>query len=821
MKLIFAFSVLLCAAASPAFDIVLRNQDGSPYDAKGKVSMSVERKSDFGGIETIRCRVVSLCDEVQMLRISAEDTYRNAKCVWDGKDEIKPPVKRMSVPLYMAYRFLMIASLDGQGGSALAAGAEDFNSYVDGIFDGDSRAISVHASLLRKGAEYECSFHRIPFCAKYGIRDAYARYYRLYPRRFFKDSRVFPGYYGICAEYASWQSPDPDQCRFMNAGWDWCYGSDRSWGDCLNLVNPTGKKTTDYMWVDPKYCDRNGRKHQMDSRKLTREEFDEIQRERYSNGYYCGVANGFYTMALANISKKYAEPHPDSHATENGFGMNDYHYTTEVFAFPECSWGVELRSQLAKLMKKCDLGGMAFDVSSPRSVYRGERLKAMKNVSWDQFGPGVVRGVANAKIFDYVRTLKNSRLPGNAGVAVNTRYQHLSDMLYIDTTLHETTPWENQHPFPLHSRLALGEKGLSLWEGYSLKTFDPNYLKWPEKDRAMLINDLGRFAVHRSLATGASLPLYFASEYVARISHAFVRLNEAGWKPVIGATTADGEWELSRYGLGENSFIVACNLTNEIRKARIDVYPEEIATGFVGGYSNAKGYLYVPFYGGVAENRFANGNVARMNVSAEVGALLVNVLEAVATVDGAGSISASWEGDGFGRMTLKLVSRGFNGKVSCRSAVEGYRAVDNCTISFNGGETVLVRYCDEALAKAADAIAALDLSDLKGLSVAHATDVDSKEIAERFAYFFKSVTKPKDGKKAARYRSPVKVVEDGSLNPLSIRLGALELSAVDRITFSVFARRVLNVLNEMRYPEYGPRPKMDPWDAKYFIFMRY
>ena len=815
MKSLLLASVLFAVPSASAFDVALQNRDGTPYRRDGQVELTVERMQDVCGAETIRCRVVSLCDRIQMLRIVASDEFKGATVLWDGKDEVKPSGRRISVPLYMNFRFLMVASWNESAGVALAAGAEDFNSYVDGILDGDMRSISVHATLTGKGSEYVCSFHRVPFSPKYGIREAYARYYRLYPERFFKNPDVYPGYYGICAEYASWQSPNPDICRFMNATWEWCHGADRTWGDLLNSVNPSGKNSVDYKWVDLKYFKRGGGKlRKVASAKITKERFDEIQGSRFSNGYYCGVANGFYTMTLANISKKHAAPHPDSHATVNGFGLSAYHYTTEVFAFPECSWGVELRRQLAELMPRWDLGGMAFDVASARSVYRGERLKAMKNVSWDEFGPGVVRGVANAKIFEYLHTLKNSRLPGCAGAAVNTRYQHVSDMLYADTVMHETTPWDHQLPFPMHSRLALGEKALTLWEGYSPKSFDPNYAKWPAGRLDMLKNDLGRFAVHRSLAACASLSVRYTSEYVAKMSHAFVRLNAAGWKPVIGAKPECGECELTRYGLGDRSFIAVCNLTNLTRKIVMDVYPDEIATGLVGAKSDAKGFLYVPFYGGAADSTFGDG---RMRVSVSAGALLANVLEAVATVDGEGMLSASWEGDGCGRMTLMLKSGGFRGKVVCRDAIEGYRLSGPAALDFKGGETVRLAYCDASLAAAADAIGRLCLSDLSKLAVEHSADADSREIAERFRFFFRSAGK-KDGEKSG---PAVGIAENREFARLGVRIGELEVFCGDRLELSHFARRVLNVLNAKRYPSYGPKPKMDPWDARHFTFLRY
>ena len=177
------FAVLLCVASQVvAFEVELQDRDGAPYCQDGQVGLTVERHQDVCGIETIRCRVVSLCDKVQMFRIVANDEFKGATHVWNGKDELAPPKKRLSVPLYMNFTFLMVASWDGVRGVALAAGAEDFNSYADGVFEGDMRSVSVHATLLGKGAEYVCCFHRVPFSPKYGIREAYARYYRLYPR---------------------------------------------------------------------------------------------------------------------------------------------------------------------------------------------------------------------------------------------------------------------------------------------------------------------------------------------------------------------------------------------------------------------------------------------------------------------------------------------------------------------------------------------------------------------------------------------------------------------------------------------------------------
>ena len=86
-------------------------------------------------------------------------------------------------------------------------------------------------------------------------------------------------------------------------------------------------------------------------------------------------------------------------------------------------------------------------------------------------------------------------------------------------------------------RLVVGEKGLTLWEGHSPTQFARDFKKWPKEAKYRLINSLAQCSVHRSFFTGASLPARaFETEYTAFMSHAFVRMNDAGWKPVPGAT---------------------------------------------------------------------------------------------------------------------------------------------------------------------------------------------------------------------------------------------------------------------------------------------
>ena len=154
-------------------------------------------------------------------------------------------------------------------------------------------------------------------------------------------------------------------------------------------------------------------------------------------------------------------------------------------------------------------------------------------------------------------------------------------------------------------------------------------------------------------------------------------------------------------------------------------------------------------------------------------------------------------------------------------AVVGWHRELPREIAFAGGEKIVLTYLDAALLKIAEAVRKLDLSNLRNVTVEHAADVDSKDMADRIAAFFRAVTRPADSKKAKKHVSPVKVAESAALRPLTVRMGDLEISAADREALSVLVRRALNVLNVLRYPEYGPQPAMEPSDSRHFPYVRW
>ena len=801
------FSSFVCLAASAAqVEVCVMDADGvSPRAAD--FTVDAKRSTGSDGCETVMCKVTSKAEGTNLVRIVARIALSGGKTtVFDGHDELPFGGERKRA-MFLDDTFMMGAAWkDGGTGTALALGAESSNSYADFTAKPGMLEISVHAAFVKKGGVYETAIHAFPFCAKYGARDAFARYYALYPKRFKRDPSVDPAIYGISAQYRSWRMSNPEQCRMMNASWDWCITAARLWGDINGRERPTTRRNTDYAWEEGmRWTDRHGEKHAHLNADLGIEEYSRLLDGRLADAYFCGVANAYYMMILAKISPVIAARYPDSVAVGKTFTDGGFSFATEVFVFPELSWYGQLRKDLAALASERDIGAVALDVAFPRGVFRGAKLAEMQNVSWDEVGPGIVRGVGAGKLYEYIRTLdcRNSRY--KIGVVSNSNGMHISDKLYADSVMAEVAPWDEDEPFPLRRRLIVGEKGLMVWEGYKPTEFSPDFKQWPTEAKNNLLNSLAKCAVHRSLFAGASLPAGFISEYTADISHAFVRLNDAGWKPVPGAAANGKGWQVARYGLGERAMFAVNNLERNPRNVELSVFPGEIDSGRAGtACVDGCGYLFVPFFGGVATNGFTSGGE---RVSCEVGGLLSAVLECVGRVKGAGTLSASWHGAP-GRVTLKLESIDFTGEVEFVGAIDGY-AINGRRLRrlVPGGKASAV-FSDGWMEGAVAAMRKAQKPEMT--EIARAADDESMLQAERVARFFKL---------AAKKSPPVRV--DVALPARTVRVLDFEISSGDRWGFATRVKRFLDALNFVRYQRYRATPPLNASERARYHLIRY
>ena len=271
-------------------------------------------------------------------------------------------------------------------------------------------------------------------------------------------------------------------------------------------------------------------------------------------------------------------------------------------------------------------------------------------------------------------------------------------------------------------------------------------------------------------------------------------MNEAGWKPVQGAVAEGSDWQVARYGLGDGAYLAVNNLARDARTAKLSVFPAEIDSGRAGCRAeSACGHLFVPFFGGDAENAFLEYGE---NVSCEVGGLLSVVLECVGRVKGKGAVAVGWHGAP-GRVTLKVESRDFDGEIVFRNAIEGYALQGRRSRRLSPGGTASAVYVDDWMSGAVAAIRAAPKQEM--VEIVHAADDESMMQAERAERFFAAAA----GKGKA---PPMRV--DTSLPPHTVSVVGFQVSAQDRWSFAVRMKRFLDALNLIRYPRYRPQIPM-------------
>lgn len=806
-KLVMLLGAMVVGSALAGIDVRLTGADGKPVEEKS-FRVELDRSTADDGMETVRCKVTSAVEGSHLLRIVGRVALAGDGTVaYDGHDERKLAKGTVRKEFFKDDTFMMGAVWGGaSGGTAFALGADDCDSFADFTATPNEMEISIHAAFVRKGAVYVAVFHSFPFEPKYGIRDAFARYYQLYPKRFRRDPRVDPAIFGIAAQYASWWVSDPETCRLMNATWEWCICAGRSWGDFNNTERPVGPMNTDYTWEEGmRFTDRYGRRHNIPNASVDNDEYDRILNDRLRGGYFCGVANAFYVMAVSCISDIIAKRYPDSIATGEPV-THGYPTSTQVFPFVECSWGRQIRKDFARLAKEREISAVAFDVCWPSGVYRGERLSDMTNVGWDEYGAGKVRGYGSGELFDHLRTLDLAKSPYRLASVANSNRRHISDKLYADMTMAETAPWDEPAPFPLHRRFVAGERGVTMWEGYRPTQLAPDFKQWPVAARNEMLHSLACCSVHRSFFAGASLPARgFMAEWAALASHAFVRMNDACWKPVPGARVLDTDAEVARYGLGTGAYLAVNNLMREPRRIGLEVFPGEIASGRAGTVREG-GYLFVPFYGGVSTNAFA---AASQRVDCAAGSLLAGVLEAVGEVRGTGTLVAHWAGT-VGAPTLRIESVDFTGEIVLKDAVDSYRLAGGKYRKLVPGGRAGAKYCDAWMDGALAAIRAADKPEAQ--TIVRSSDDDAREQAARIARFFRAAT--------GKAKIEPEVVVDASLAPRTVRALDFGIAGETPRELMVRTKRFLDALHWVRYPKYRPQVPVPAADRKLYRLFR-
>ncbi|MFQ6097422.1 MAG: hypothetical protein ACE5O2_06790, partial [Armatimonadota bacterium] len=485
---------------------------------------------------------------------------------WDGHDVFDSPAKPKARDLLRG-TFPATAAFTSDVGHALALAPMQFLSYLRPSATpvaGDKQRLALATRVVVDPGESEVvAFLTYAFPGEYGFLGALERYYALFPEVFRArpdvDQRVTWG----GATYLAWTSrPQPELCRRLYAGWEWCYAPFKRTGDIL------GK---------PEFWDYEPARPLSGARKYPREQYHKWRRNQFLNGRLCDVAMLFYIPSGIWCEERLAREHY-ADALVDDPDVKTYFDTpwvtghdNELRVYPLGNrFGDVTRSDMRAVIEELDLSGFAFDVAQGGAKFRGRGLKASPGRAFDENGVYVDEGVAIADLMDFVHAQKK----GGKTLAVvgnPTAAPVFMTVFRTDSSMFEGVPWRRHAARPVYLRYFLGQKTMVWWEDFLLERVVAWERMTPDQIRDAY-RGLADYVILASLRLG-SIPTPRMSLGVPKIARwlpVIVELTRAGWRAVTAVRTDERIWA-ARYGDGAGTFIALCNPTAEAVKAEVVV----------------------------------------------------------------------------------------------------------------------------------------------------------------------------------------------------------------------------------------------------------
>ncbi|MBM4049777.1 MAG: hypothetical protein FJ279_32170, partial [Planctomycetes bacterium] len=163
---------------------------------------------------------------------------------WDGLGE-RPAGAEREANSNIRGTFPMSCLVSGETGIAAGLAPREIVSWFEHSYMPAADGPQLDASLRGESLRLACAvrvalapgetltreFVLYGFQAPFGYRDALQVYYDEFPSVFHPLPDVDPRVNLNGATYHAWTSNDPEMCRRMRAGWEWCYAPFRRTGD--------------------------------------------------------------------------------------------------------------------------------------------------------------------------------------------------------------------------------------------------------------------------------------------------------------------------------------------------------------------------------------------------------------------------------------------------------------------------------------------------------------------------------------------------------------------------------------------------------------
>ncbi len=594
----------LCAALQIE---ISRFVNGEHEPLSATCGLDVQQNTEKNGaIDELHLTLCNKGEETLLLRLRAKLPAGNAGgSYWDG-NSYQRNLTRSYVPVLDRHVFPLTSYTDNGNiymlGFAPSIIASRFERSLE-ISDGKAVMVFDIFRVLYPGESLTDIFVSANFTGVSYV-ESVEKYHLTYPEWFRPAPGVDPRIYGTggyLSSDAALRDYQYEECRRTGFDWEWYYNSYQRSGDYY---------PSEQFW-DDSLGYKQEKSHAKCNIPGTIADWERNHRIRTAAGDKTSALFYYYMSQYCNtdLLPHFADSRWVTADGKPGYrvkGWADEFWAEYVWSGRAGSFGAKTRSDLAKLWQNLTIAGFALDCAIGTTPYYGDLVRQEPYRAYDKDGKiFVLEGVALAYNMNYTRNLPLRPDGRRAGSIVNAPYNYLS-IFYADGEMHEASAWERTD-LPVPHRLMLGRKPWVLWRGFVLAPF----LDWEKLSPEQIntaISGAVDFLTLFSLRMGASPSKMFMRGYpdMLAVKPLITMLNRAGWHAapyvwVDGIPGADDPWEnthpywVSRYGEGENSYVVVSNPSREKKGGTLRIS---------GPKFNVPGAIYADISGRATVNRF-------------------------------------------------------------------------------------------------------------------------------------------------------------------------------------------------------------------------
>jgi len=522
------------------------------FDFKGDgffISNLFEKEGEF---LIWNLEIKNLKNEKRFIEVKINLPLKERKWIFfDGRYEHKN-IKEEIIRDDVNSTFPLSCVYDENYGIGIGIKPEQYLSHFSSRFSKDNTFSYSTKIVIYPEKKEKIRFILLTFPSEFGFKYAISKYYDTFPSFFSPypeiDKRIggidtlgFPyGYY--------YEGMSNEILRRIKASVCWCYGPWKREGDWY---------CNEELWDYRPANEENAKRYYQ--WQVNASKFREWRKEKFLQLIPYDIAGYFYIWNGCE-SQLADEKFPESKISEKPSSMT-YHYETAYWMFSYGGrFGKFFEEGIKKVSDELNLSGFAVDSSGGMGnrKYYGKIIEEVDlPKSWDDKGEYILEGVALAKNFEFIHSLKTKDGKYNCGVWINPSGEHPMPCMMVFRADRGMVEWrwintyeKTQRELLDIYRLLMGRKPMGIHS--TLRRDILENINWRQFSKEEIIEAYRGLWKHLIIAS-----LYYgilpSPDLIRGIPEMFellpllIEISEKGWEPLTGAKGPDNIL-ISRFG---------------------------------------------------------------------------------------------------------------------------------------------------------------------------------------------------------------------------------------------------------------------------------